>query len=126
MPVMGPNKKEPYQAPIFILADDDKGALERIVERLHTEWFYVPVTNPRVVLKYAKRIDARAIFLADPMEYPRVGAAFILQRLIDEVGKPVIILTEQWTPEIAATWKRMGAEDCLPHPPRFDQRVELL
>lgn len=123
---MGATKSEERLAPIFILADDDKGALDRIIERLHTEWFYIPVTNPRVVLKYAKRIEVRAIFLADTVDYPRGGTAFILQRLIDEVGKPVIVLAEQWSSETAEQWKRMGATDCLPHPTRFDQRLELL
>jgi FixJ family two-component response regulator len=123
---MGSTKSEERLAPIFILADDDKGALDRILERLHNEWFYIPVANPSVVLKYAKRIDVKAIFLADPVNYPRGGAAFLLQRLIDEVGKPVIVLAEEWTSEIADKWKRMGAEDCLPHPTRFNERMELL
>ncbi len=125
-PRVGSTAADQRQGPIFIFADDDRGAIDRILERLHTEWYYVPVVNPRLVLKYAKRIGTTAIFLADPVEYPRGGAAALLQRLIDEVGKPVIILTENWTPESAELWKRMGATDCLPHPTRFDRRIERL
>ena len=113
-------------APIFVLADDDQGALERILERLNSDWFYIPVRNPGLLLKYAKRVEAKAVFLADPVDYPRGGAAFLLQRLIDEVGKPVIVLAEEWSPEIRDRWKKLGADDCLPHPTRFDRRLELL
>lgn len=121
-----PTKSEPRPAPIFILADDDRGAIDRILERLHPEWYYIPVTNPSLVLKYAKRIGTTAVFLAEPMEFQKGGAAALLQRLIDEVGKPVIILTERWSQSAVELWKRMGAADCLPHPTRFDQRIELL
>ena len=115
-----------WQAPIFILADDDRGAVDRITELLHPEWYYITVTQPKLVTRYAKRVPVAAVFLADPIEYPNGGTAALLQRLIDEVQKPVIILAEHWTLEAVDQWKRMGAEDCLPHPTRFHERLETL
>ena len=123
---MDARKVAEWQAPIFILADDDRGAVERVLERLHSEWYYIPVTNPRLVLKYAKRVRTAAVFLADSVEYPRGGSAALLQRLIDEVGKPVIILSEEWSPQVVELWKAMGATDCLPHPTRFEKSFEQL
>jgi len=120
------SKNEDWQAPIFIFADDDRGAVERFLERIHPEWYYIPVTNPRLVLRYAKRVRTSAIFLASPIDYPRGGAAALLQRLIDDVGKPVIILLEEWSQEQCVVWKKMGAADCLPHPTRFVRRLEVV
>lgn len=40
------------------------------------------------------------------------------------VQRPVVILAEEWTPEVRDRWRRMGAHDCLPHPTRSSRRVE--
>jgi len=118
-------KLENWQAPVFILADDDRGAVERITELLHPEWFYVTVTKPRLVARYARRLPVTAVFLAAPLEYPG-GTVALLQHLVSAVGKPVIILAEDWSSETATYWKQLGAEDCLPHPTRFNERLEQL
>ncbi len=124
---MEENNIKKWEGPIFILADDDQSAADRILSLLYPELFYiVPVTNPRHVLAYAKRLRPQAIFLADPIEFPKGGASALLKRLIDEVGAPVTVLAELWTPEVAQGWKQLGAADCLPHPTRFDQRLELV
>jgi hypothetical protein len=78
------------------------------------------------VLSYAKRMNPKAIFLAEPLEFPKGGAPALLKRLLVEVDAPVIILAELWTPDAAEQWKRLGAADCLPHPTRIDQRLEVL
>jgi len=111
-------------APIFIFADTDREASQRIFDRLHDEFCYIPVNNPHHVVRYAKQFATTAVFLAAPIEFPRGGAAALLQQLIDDVGKPVVILLEEWSREEADRWKKMGAVDCLPHPTRFGRRLE--
>ena len=121
-----PNPEEP-QGPVFLLADDDKPAADRIASLLYPGSYYiVPVTNPSHVLSYAKRMRPFAIFMAEPISFPKGGALALLRRLIDEVGRPVIVLVELWTPQLVARWKSLGAADCLPHPTRSDQRLELV
>jgi len=111
---------------IFILADDDGEAMRRICYSLTSEWYFVPVWQPERVVRFAKRFSARAVFIADRVEYPRGGAARLLARVVDEVGTPVVILAELWEPKVRAKWKRMGAADCIPHPTRTRERMELL
>lgn len=123
---MASEKSEDRLAPIFILADDDREAIELIQKRLHVEWYYIALWETRLVVRYAKHFATTAIFLADPIDYPDGGAARLLQDLLDRVGKPVIVLSELWSPEIAAKWKRMGATDCIPHPTRCEIRIEGL
>jgi len=113
-------------APIFIIADDDREAIEHIQKRLNIEWYYVPIWETRLVVRYAKHFATTAIFLADPIDYSDGGAARLLQDLLDQVGIPVVILSEVWSPEIAEKWRRMGAIDCIPHPTRFNERIEGL
>jgi FixJ family two-component response regulator len=113
-------------APIFVFADDDREALEQLLAMLAADWFYIPVTRMNEVVKYAKEFATRAIFLSEPIDYPRGGAARLLQELLDQVGKPVVILTEHWDPGVARKWKAIGASDCLPHPTRTDQRLKVL
>jgi DNA-binding NtrC family response regulator len=126
-PIMGNNCSKEWEGPLFVLADDDHASADRITSLLYPGLFFiVSVVNPRHVLSYAKRLKPRAIFLADPLEFPKGGAAALLHRIIEEVGCPVIILTELWTPEVIDRWKQMGAADCLPHPTRFDQRLEVV
>jgi len=121
------DRAKKWEGPIFILADEDQPASDRIVSLLYPELFViVPVTNPRHVLSYAKRLKPHASFLADPIEFQKGGAAALLERLIDEEGAPVIVLAELWAPEVAERWKRLGAAGCLPHPTRVDQRLELV
>ena len=110
--------------PIFILADDDREATQRFLERANEEWFYVAVPNPRQVVCYAKRFATTAVFLSEPISYPKGGAAKLLQELLDEVESPVIVLTEEWGPGVTAKWKRMGASDCLLHPTRVVRKME--
>lgn len=117
----------PNKGPIFLLADDDRAAADAITGKLFPEcYFIVQVTNPRHVRNYAKRLKPCAIFLAEPMEYPKGGTDALLQWLIKEVATPVIILSEICSPEAVDHWRRRGASDCMPHPTRFDQRLELL
>jgi DNA-binding NtrC family response regulator len=113
-------------APIFVLADDDRDALERLIASLNTQWYYIPVWEGRSVVRYARQLATTAIFLSDSIAYPEGGAARLLQELIDSVGKPVIILAEEWTPEIASQWKAWGAANCIPHPTRSEHRLEAL
>jgi FixJ family two-component response regulator len=118
--------EEKKVAPIFILADDDPQAGAQLIMLLSTQFSFIPVSDSRRVLKTAKDFAITAIFLADGMVYPQGGSAGLLQRLLDEVGKPVVILSELWSPEVVAKWKRMGAEDCLPHPTRSGERVIVM
>jgi FixJ family two-component response regulator len=113
-------------APIFIVADDDEKACAQLMSLLGLDWTYIPVTDPRRVIRYARQFATTAILLSDQIAYPDGGAARLLQRLLDEVGKPVLILAELWDPELALKWKRMGACDCLPHPTRPYLRAKLL
>jgi hypothetical protein len=111
-------------SPIFIFADDDRDALDGIFEHLHDEWCYIRVPTPRLVVQYAKQIAVTAIFLAAPVDFPGGGTAALLQKLLDEVGKPVVILVETWNSRIRTKWKRMGAADCIPHPTRVLSRMK--
>jgi hypothetical protein len=113
-------------APIFVIADDDREAIELIQKRLCVEWYYIALWETRLVVRYAKHFATTAVFLADPVEYPDGGAARLLQDLLDQVRKPVVILSEVWSPEVAAKWRRMGASDCIPHPTRCTARIEGL
>jgi hypothetical protein len=115
---------EPSLAPIFILADDDREAIHFIQKWLDVEWTYVSIWKTREVVHYARQFATTAVFLADPIGYPGGGAERLLQDLLDQVGKPVIILAEIWSPEVAEKWKRLGALDCIPHPTRLHHRVE--
>ncbi len=119
-------KPEERCAPIFILADDDREAGMELACTLPADWFYVPVENPNQVERYSQRFTTTAVLLADEIAYPKGGAARLLQELIDRVGKPVIVLAGDWTPEVATKWKEMGALECVPHPTRSDQRVNRL
>jgi FixJ family two-component response regulator len=113
-------------APIFILADDEQEAVDRMMSLLGSAFFYIPVTRLTEAVKYAKQFATTAVFLAEPINYPRGGAARLLQELLDETGKPVVILSEDWHPGVARKWKRMGAIDCIPHPTRMGRRMECL
>ena len=115
-----------HVAPIFIIADDDREAVGRLVQWLPRDWYYIPVSEPEMVVKYAREFATTAIFLADRMDGASKDALRLLQSLLDEVGKPVIILSEIWKPEVVDRWKRMGATDCLPHPTRCEERFKLL
>jgi DNA-binding NtrC family response regulator len=111
-------------APIFLIADDRGDAGERLTEILPSDWFYVPVRNPALVERYSLQFAPTGIFLAEDIEFPKGGAARLLQILLDRVGAPVVILAEECTPEGRARWKRMGAKDCVAHPIRQDRRRE--
>ena len=113
-------------APIFIIADEDREASGRMVGSLTPDWYYIPVADPKFVVKYAKQFATVAILLADELPYPQGGTARLLQDLLDEVGKPVVILAELWDPGVAEKWKRMGAYDCIPHPTRTRERIKVL
>lgn len=119
-----PNPPVPPVAPIFIIADDDRSALDRLMALLDSERFYVPIWQTRLIVRNAKHCATTAVFLADDIEYPEGGTARLLQQLLDQVGKPVIIMAEEWAPETVVRWKRMGASDCIPHPTRSEQRME--
>jgi len=93
---------------------------------LDSERFYVPIWQTRLIVHYAKHIATTAVFLADDIRYPDGGTARLLQHLLDQVGKPVIIMAEKWDSETVLRWKRMGASDCIPHPTRSEQRMEYL
>jgi DNA-binding NtrC family response regulator len=121
-----PERSEDRLAPIFIIADDNREAIELIQRMLNVEWYYIALWETRLVVRYARHFATTAVFLADPIGYPDGGAARLLQELLDQVGKPIVILSELWSPETAAKWKRMGAADCIPHPTRFDERMEGL
>lgn len=113
-------------APIFVLADDDREALDRLLRYIDGQYFYVPVWETREMVRYAKQFATTAIFLADGVRYPDGGSARLLHKLLDEVGKPVIILAESWNAEVREKWRKMGAADCIPHPTRLGGRIETL
>jgi hypothetical protein len=113
-------------APIFIIADDDREAVGRLVGWLPRGWYYVPVSDPSLVVKYAGEFAITAVFLSDKLDPSPAGVSRLLQSLLDEVGKPVVILAECWTPDVARRWIRQGAKDCVPHPTRSESRVALL
>lgn len=124
---MGPSlKPEERRAPIFILADDNREAGMELACTLPPDWFYVPVENPNQVERYSQRFSTTAVLLADEIEYPEGGAERLLQELLDRVGKPVIVLAGDWTPDVATRWKQMGALECVPHPTRSERRVNRL
>ena len=112
--------------PIFIVADDEREACGEILRQLYSEWFFIPVYEPRLVVRYAQRLATTAVLLADPINFPQGGSARLLQKLLDEVGKPVVIMTETWEPRSVDRWKQMGAHDCIPHPTRTGKRMEAL
>jgi len=109
-------------APIFILVDDEPEPMNRLLGLLPAEWVFVSVTRPWQVLDYAKRLKPTAIFLSEPVS----GARRLLQRLRDEVGRPVVILCETWDRESEVKWATLGACACLPHPTRLRSRLEGL
>jgi DNA-binding NtrC family response regulator len=113
-------------APVFIIADDDREAIEGIVRRLNYEWYYIPVWETRLVVRYAGHFQTTAVFLSDGVRYPEGGAARLLQMLLDRVAVPVVILAEVWSPDTVERWKKMGAADCIPHPTRVERRIEGL
>lgn len=113
-------------APIFLVADDDREALDRLLALLNGQWFYIPVREARHVVGYAKQFATTAVLLSDGIRYPDGGSARLLQHLLDQVGKPVVIMSELWDPEVQAKWKRMGAADCIPHPTRLEGRMDVL
>jgi FixJ family two-component response regulator len=113
-------------APIFILADDDREAIERIIRMLNPDWYYIPVLEARLIVRYARQFAVTAVFLADAIENPPAGTATLVQELRDQVGKPVVVLAESWDAARAERWKELGAEDCLPHPTRTRERMETL
>jgi len=113
-------------APIFILAESDPEAVRVIQKLLDVEWTYVSVREAPLVVHYVGRFATTAVFLADSIDYPGGGAARLLQDLLDRVGKPVVVMSEVWSPEVATKWKRMGAMDCIPHPGRVHERMEVL
>lgn len=117
----------PHQGPVFLLADDDRAAADAISGKLYPEYYFiVQVTNPRHVRNYARRLKPSAIFLAEPIEYPKGGASALLQRLLEEVECPVIVLSETYSQESVERWKKLGAAECLPHPTRIAQKLDIL
>jgi len=124
---MGPSlAPDERKAPIFIVADDDREAGMELACNLPPDWFYVPVDIPNQVERYSQFFATAAILLADEIRYPEGGAARLLQELLDRVQKPVIVLAADWTPEVAAKWRKMGALECVPHPTRSNRRIERL
>jgi hypothetical protein len=113
-------------APVFVLVDDDREASQRIALVLPSDWFFVPVYHPGLAVRYAKQFMPTAVLVAEPLEYPNGGAARLLQQLLDEVGRPAIILTEDPSPRAVAMWRRLGATACIPHPTRSLRRMDAL
>ena len=111
-------------APIFVVIDDDKDAAMKMTGMLYpANCFFITVTDPKQGVRYADCLGTTAVLLADPVEYPRGGTARLLQEILD-VEKPVVILSEDWSPESVDRWKRMGARDCIPHPTRMRRRLK--
>jgi hypothetical protein len=120
-----PGDSEDGPLPIFIVADDDRKASDELVVALYSSpCFLVPVLDPTLVIRYARKFGANAVFMADRLSYPRGGPERLLQEILDRAEKPVFILAEDWTPENAERWKRMGARECLPHPTRTRFRLD--
>lgn len=125
IPVSGLTEHERL-APIFVIADDDKEAIDRLVTKLNVDWYYIAAWQKHQVVRYARKLATTAVFLADSFEYPNGGASRLLQDLIDKAGVPVVIMSEVWTEEVAAKWRRIGAAGCIPHPTRCEARIEGL
>lgn len=113
-------------APVFVLVDDDREASQRIALILPSDWFFVPVFHAGLAVRYSKRFMPTAVLLAEPVDYPRGGAARLLQELLDQVERPIIVLTEDPSSKSAARWRRMGASACVQHPTRSFRRMDAL
>jgi hypothetical protein len=123
MPDPKPGRKD--LAPIYILGDDDYEASARLISMLPVgEWTLIPVHQGDLVVRYAEQFATTAVFLADTLAYPAGGIERLLQIVLDEIQRPVVILAEDWTPEIRDRWKRMGAFECVPHPTRAKRRAD--
>ncbi|HXX92804.1 MAG TPA: hypothetical protein VEN81_04175 [Planctomycetota bacterium] len=124
----GPGTAVDRVAPIFIIADNDQRAVAGITMSLGSQWFYIPVSHGDDVVRYAKEFTTTGIFLAEQLPCPEGfgGIEHLLQVLLDEVGKPVIILSELWNQDLVRRWKQLGAEDCIPHPTRTDERLNIM
>lgn len=118
--------ERPRVAPIFIFADDDGAALNAMMMGINAQWLSVPVSKPTQVLRYARDFATTAVFVADGLDFSKDGGVERLLQYLLDVGKPVVILTESWSPEVAERWRRMGAQDCLPHPTRTRERFDQL
>ncbi len=117
----------PRVAPIFIFADDDGAALNALMMGINAQWLSVPVSKPSQVLRYAKDFATTAVFVAEGLDFSKDGGVErLIQYLLDEVGKPVVILSESWSLEVAERWRRLGAQDCIPHPTRTRERFVRL
>jgi PleD family two-component response regulator len=112
-----------HMTPVFLLVDQHREAVYRIQQTLQSEWLYIPLCDPNLAVPYAKRLSPTAIFLADPTSFTESETEKLLRALVEEVKKPVVILVELWTPELAKEWKKLGAADCLPHPTRIMGRM---
>ena len=112
-------------APILILIDDDADAVNRLTGALFpANCFFITVTDPRQGVRYARSLGT-AVLVADPVDYPRGGTARLLQELL-VLEKPVVVLAEDWSPEVADRWMRRGVRDCIPHPTRTRRRLGRL
>lgn len=111
-------------APIFVVVDDDREALNRLIGTLYPSGcFFISVSDPKQAVRYTDNFATTAVLIADPVEYPQGGTARLLQEILD-LGKPVVILADDWSPEISERWRRMGARDCIPHPTRTRERFK--
>ena len=124
--LQGEVDEKPGTEAIFVIVDDDAEATNRMIRLLTAEWYYIPVSQPRLAFRYAKQFATAGIFLADQLTISGGNSMQLLCQLVEEVRKPVVILAEPWSPNEIQRWKDRGAYDCIPHPTRTGIRIKSL
>jgi hypothetical protein len=107
---------------VFLVADEDAEASDRMTGLFSPDHFYIPVRTGEEALRYFGGMRMAGALLSDALPFEVGGAGAVLDRLV-EGGARVVVLTEEPEPVVAARWKERGAFACLSHPTKALRRL---
>lgn len=123
--IMAGGKAGRQGGPVFLIADEDAEASERMTGLLPSNYFYIPVRTAEEALRYFGAFPMAGALLSDAMPFEGGGAGTVLDRLVESGGR-VVVLTEDSDPLAGVRWRERGAVACLPHPTKALRRLMLL
>lgn len=118
-----------HRYPVYIVADEDHDACDRMIGMCPADYFYIPVRTGHDALRYYKDFQegtgVAGVLLADSVRCAGAGAEKALARLVEERAR-VVVLSELPNDATVARWKERGAVNCIAHPTRTSRRMSAL
>jgi len=122
---MADSKTSRSSGAVFLVADEDPDASNRMTGLLSPDYFYIPIRTGEDALRYFDQLRPAVALLSDQLPFEGGGAGAVLDRLV-EGGARVVVLTEEPEPATAIRWRERGAFACLPHPTKALRRLMVL